>query len=299
MIWGAALLALGGAALYLRGRSHARRIEQEYATRRPADADGVVAGAGAIRQLRSRGPAVLLVHGAGDTPQTLGYLATHLHGRGFCVHGPLLPGHGRALRDFGAVRADGWLAAVREEYDALRERHDWVAVVGLSMGGALAVRLAAERPDIPALVLLAPYLAVPPYVQRAALLAPVWGAFAPYVPAGGERSIHDPEERARNLAYGFFTPAALRALTATVRHATAALPHVAAPTLVLHSREDNRIAPADAERAYARLGAREKRLEWLDGTGHVITVDYGRERVQDAVSDWLDAHRAVDAVRSA
>jgi esterase/lipase len=39
-----------------------------------------------------------------------------------------------------------------------------------------------------------------------------------------------------------------------------------------------------------KLGAREKKLVWTEGAGHVITVDYGRERVYSEVRAWLDAH---------
>jgi esterase/lipase len=60
---------------------------------------------------------------------------------------------------------------------------------------------------------------------------------------------------------------------------------------MIQSREDNRIAPADAQRAFDRLGAREKKLIWTTGAGHVITVDYGKERVFELLADWLDQHR--------
>jgi carboxylesterase len=162
------------------------------------------------------------------------------------------------------------------------------------MGGALAVRLAAEKDTIPALGLLAPYLAMPVRISLAARFSALWGVAVPYVRAldpAGPRSIHDPAEAERSLAYGVFTPAALRSLRTTVSRAVDALPRVSAPTLMIQSREDNRIAPADAQRAFDRLGAREKKLIWTTGAGHVITVDYGKERVFELLADWLDQHR--------
>ena len=68
------------------------------------------------------------------------------------------------------------------------------------------------------------------------------------------------------------------------------LPAVTVPTLMIQSRDDNRISVADAERTFASLGSREKRLEWIAGAGHVISVDYGHERVFDLTSEWLGAH---------
>jgi carboxylesterase len=157
------------------------------------------------------------------------------------------------------------------------------------MGGALAVQLAAEVDgELPALGLVAPYLSIPPRVRRAASLAPLWRLFTPYVRSADGRSIHDPAEEARSLAYGIFSARALRALAITADRATALLPRVAAPTLVIQSRQDNRITPEACEQCFRVLGAREKRLVWVEDAGHIITVDRGRERVLEALADWMD-----------
>ena len=64
----------------------------------------------------STGRAVLLLHGFGDTPQTLHYVADALHAAGYTVRAPLLPGHGRTLAAFGATRAKQWISAARDAY---------------------------------------------------------------------------------------------------------------------------------------------------------------------------------------
>jgi carboxylesterase len=272
-------------------RSHSRHLERDCLARRPLGPGGIMIGAEPFELDAHNGRAVLLVHGGGDTPQTLRYLADVLHARGYAVRAPLLPGHGRALREFTNVTADAWLDAVRTEYRAMRARHGWVGVIGLSMGGALAVQLAAEVGDeLPALGLVAPYLSIPIFVRRAARLAPIWGVMLPYVrSAESGRSIHDPVEEQKSRAYGVFTPAALRALIVTADRASARLPRVTAPTVVIQSREDNRITPDACERCFAALGAREKRLVWVEGAGHIITVDRGRERVLRELAEWFDA----------
>lgn len=251
-------------------------------------ADGIVVGAAGFELTRRDAPAVLIFHGAGDTPQTVRYLAEELHARGFHVAAPLLPGHGRTIKEFSKVTADAFTRAAFESFRALRERHSWVGIVGVSMGGALAVQVAAATRDLPALALVAPYLAMRPRALRLARTSRLWGVFVPAFGSSEGFSIRDPDERKKSLAYGAFTAGALRALHATVQRAVTALPRVAAPTLVIQSREDNRISVADAERAFARLGAREKRLEWITGAAHIITVDYGRERVIELLASWME-----------
>ncbi len=259
--------------------------------RRPFAANGIVAGGEGFVLERPDAPAILLLHGAGDTPQVFSYLAEELHRRGFHVVAPLLPGHGRTVRDFARVTADVLMAAAREHFANLRREREWVGLIGLSMGGALAVQLAAETRDLPALALAAPYLAMPWRIERAASLAWLWGPLVPVVSSAEGISVLDAAERERSLAYGVFTPRALAALRTIVRRAVTALPRVAAPTLVIHSREDNRISVENAERAFALLGAPEKRLEWISGAAHVITVDFGREKVIASLASWMEAHR--------
>ena len=267
--------------------------------RRRLGPDGIVVGGEAFTLERPSAPAVLLLHGGGDTPQTMRHLANELYARGFHVSVPLLPGHGRTLRDFARVTADDLTAAALSSYAALRSAHDWVAVIGLSMGGALAAQIAADNSELPALGLVAPYLSMPRRIEWAARLAPLWGIVAPAVSAGDDLSIRDPNERERGLAYGVFTAAGLIALRQTMRRGVASLPRISAPTLMMQSREDNRVSAVGAERALALLGSREKTLEWVDGAGHIITVDFGRDVVNTRLAAFMEAHmRAASPHRS-
>lgn len=286
----AALAVLIAIALGLR-TAYPRRIERRAAQRRPLGPDGIVVGSHPLDLPERGGPAALLLHGAGDTPQVLLGLASYLHSRGFSVRVPLLAGHGRRLSEFSSVSATEWLDEVHREYFAMRAQHDRVAVVGLSMGGALAVTLAADHNEIPALVLLSPYLTMPLLMRQAAATSMFWGKAIPYFSSRGARSIRDPAAAAGGLGHGVFTPAALRALRDVATRGYAALAQVTSPTLVIQSREDNRISVSDAERAFRRLGASDKRLEWIDGAGHVITVDYGHEKVFASTASWLETHR--------
>ena len=239
----------------------------------------------------TNGAAVLLIHGGGDTPQTLWRLCEELNARGYSVVAPLLPGHGRSLADLSAHSAEDWYADVRDHYAKLRQDHSWVGVVGLSMGGALAARLAADVPEIPALVLAAPYLAMPRVGDLAVRTSSLWGFFLPYVRTSSALSVLDPEARSVSLSYGAMSTRALRELRVTAKHGWNSLQRIQAPTLIVQSRTDNRVSAADTLRAHDLLGSKEKEIEWIEGAGHVITVDYGWQRVASLIADWMDSHR--------
>ena len=275
------------------GVANRRRISREteagYRTQFAPQGEHIVPGAESFRLEGTNGKALLLVHGSGDTPQSIRYLGEQLHGAGFTVYAPLLPGHGRSPRAFAEARADEYYAATREAYAELRASYAWVGLVGLSMGGALTARLAAEHPEVPLLVLLAPYLEPPRFVRLIGGTSWLWGAGLPYVAGGGDRSIHDEEARAASKAYGTFSRGALQALIETADAGRRVLPRLAMPVLVVNSANDNRIPRAVAERALRGLASSTER-HWVEGCGHVITADYCKATVARLVLTFLARH---------
>lgn len=206
------------------------------------------------------------------------------------MHAPLFPGHGRTVEDFHRSRAREWVAFARERYDSMAGTYERVAIAGLSMGGAIAAIIAADAPRLPALVLLAPYVGMPRSVAAAAILHRVWGPLVGPFRASSDRSILDPAERAKNLAYGVTTASALRQLFGVVRASRRALGSITAPTLIMQSRLDNRVSPKVAEHAYRTIPAAHKKLVFVERGGHILTVDHDRERVAAEVRAWLGEH---------
>jgi carboxylesterase len=289
----AALCCAAVAALWWVARAGmARRQERAFTLAHPLDADGIIVGAEPIRLDGTRRGAVLLLHGYNDSPQSMQSVAAALHAQGWTVRVPLLPGHGRRLQDWAAARAVTWEDAARAEFSALREAHTDVAVGGLSMGGALAFILAAEQPDIRAVVAFAPYLHASAPVELLRFIAPVASLGAKYLAAGGSRSVHDPVAAEAMIAYRVSTPRLVVELEKVVTLARKQLPQVRQPVLVVQSREDNRIPAASAAAAFEMIGSRDKTLHWTTGSGHVVTVDYGHEAIEQLVANWLEARLA-------
>lgn len=57
------------------------------------------------------------------------------------THALTLPGHGAAPEDLIGVRAESWLDAVTAKYREVAGRHDTLHVMGMCLGGLLAVEL--------------------------------------------------------------------------------------------------------------------------------------------------------------
>jgi carboxylesterase len=266
----------------------ARREERNFAGVYPRNADGIIAGAEPIFLRGTRPGAVLLLHGFNDSPQSMASTAAAFHARGWSVSVPLLPGHGRRLEDWAASSATDWERAARSELASLHATHADVAVGGLSMGGALAFMLAAEQPDVRAVVAFAPYLHASVPVGLLRVIAPIASIGARYLSSGGASSVHDPIAANAMIAYRRSTPSLVVELEKIVMHARAGLPHVHQPVLVVQSREDNRIPAASAQSAFDMIGSADKTLHWTTGNGHVVTVDYGHTELERLAADWLE-----------
>lgn len=285
----AAVSGLAVIGLAIRSRARVmRRFNATFAESHSIGAGGIVTGAEPFELVASPSHAVLLIHGFGDTPQSVRYLAEALHRAGWSVNVLLLPGHGRSLRDYAAARGSQWIAFGEQSYRELANRYETVVVCGISMGAALAVILAAENPEIPAVALLAPYLVMPRRMRVKAVLASLAAYPFPFhANSGSDRSIHDPVARLQTLGTGAVAPSAIKGLQHVSARARRLLPQVHARALYLQSREDNRIGAHDAEVQFLRLGSAVREQRWLAGCGHIITADYCKDEVARQVIGWF------------
>lgn len=98
---------------------------------------------------------VVLCHGFTSSPATLGYWADGLRAGGCRVAVPRLPGHDTTWQQLNRTGWQDWYARVERE---LLDLHSVLGrpifVGGLSMGGALALRLAQRHPQLVAGLLL-------------------------------------------------------------------------------------------------------------------------------------------------
>jgi len=113
---------------------------------------------------------VLLCHGFTGSPQSLRPWAEYLADAGLSVSLPRLPGHGTTWQEMARTRWEDWFAEVNRAFDELRSRSDEIFVMGLSMGGCLALRLAElHGTAIRGLVLVNPSLTADSAMMFAAI----------------------------------------------------------------------------------------------------------------------------------
>jgi len=120
------------------------------------------------------GRAVVLLHGFTNCPQQFDELARMLHAGGANVYVPRLPLHGyedRLTRALANLTVTDLLHCAQETYADARGLGDSVAVMGLSLGGTMALWLAQTQP-VDVVVPISPFLmpiAMPRWLGNAAM----------------------------------------------------------------------------------------------------------------------------------
>ncbi|MFZ3571015.1 MULTISPECIES: alpha/beta hydrolase [unclassified Streptomyces] len=226
---------------------------------------------------------VLLCHGFTGSPQSLRPWAEHLAARGLTVSLPLLPGHGTRWEDLAVTSWQDWYAEVDRALRELRERCSKVFVCGLSMGGALALRLAARHGDeIAGLVLVNPGNKVH---DLAAHTLPVTRHLVRSV-KGIASDIA--KEGVEELGYGRMPLHAVYQLRRFFQVVDRELPQVTQPLMVLHSVNDHVVPPVDSARVLGRVSSTDVTEILLEQSYHVATLDHDADRIFEESYAFFD-----------
>ncbi|MGA5805873.1 alpha/beta hydrolase [Streptomyces cellulosae] len=218
--------------------------------------------------------AVLLCHGFTGSPQSMRPWAEHLAGRGLTVSLPLLPGHGTRWEDLGVTGWQDWYAEVDRELRLLRDRSARVFVAGLSMGGALALRLAARHGDAVSGVMV-----VNPANRVHGVAAHALPVLRHLVPATKGIASDIAKPVIRELGYDRVPLHAAHSLRNFFRLVDRELPQVTQPLLLMRSPQDHVVPPADSARILSRVSSADVTEVLLEQSYHVATLDNDAELI--------------------
>jgi carboxylesterase len=215
---------------------------------------------------------VVLSHGFTGSPHGLRAWAQALAAAGFAVRMPLLPGHGTSWQDLNRTRWQQWHGALDEAYLELDAQCDQVFAAGLSMGGALALRIAATRP-VAGVLLVNPGLTVD---DPRAPLAGILKLVLKSTPAIGNDILKAGMDEG---AYTRTPVAAAHELNKMFKDTVRLLPRVTAPVQVYRSTVDHVVS--DSSMALLRRGLTHAPLEvvQLENSYHVATLDNDADRI--------------------
>jgi carboxylesterase len=225
---------------------------------------------------------VLLSHGFTGSPASMKPWGEFLAERGYAVEVPLLPGHGTTWQDMNKTAWSDWYGEAARVFEKLSAENDAVVVAGLSMGGALMLRLAADNPGrVAGVVVVNPALATKRLDVR---LLPVLKHVVPSFPG-----IVNDIKKAGVEEHGY-TRTPLRAAHSMFRAwplLVADLPRITAPLLYFRSTVDHVVDELTQPLITSRVSSRDITERRLEQSFHVATLDNDAPLIFQESADFV------------
>ena len=230
---------------------------------------------------------ILLVHGFTGSPVSLRPLAELLSKRGFAIELPRLPGHGTRPRDLLPTRYADWRAEALAALTRLRSRTQKVFALGLSMGGTLVLDLATSEALDGAVTINAQILDRGGLIVK---LAPLIEKIIPIAPASAAGLMkNDIKKGGDEDAYDWVAAAAGNSLVRALPDVRARLPKLSCPLLVIYSRDDHSVPPANSKALPGLVGSKNVTVLELLDSYHVATLDNDLPLVDARVSAFVES----------
>ena len=236
----------------------------------------------------SKAIGVVLVHGLLASPAEIKGFGKRLAAHGYKVVGVRLKGHGTSPWDLRERRWGDWLDSVRRGYAIMRHLADRVCVVGFSTGGALALHLAAEKPQRLAgvVAIAAPLkfrnrnLAFVPLIHGINKLTE-WAASLE-----GVMPFRTLEPEHPHINYRHVPIRSLFELRRATDELKRRLPDISCPVRIIHGSDDPIVDPESARLIYDGLGSRGKTLHMVASRRHgILNEDIGG--TQELVASFI------------
>ena len=225
----------------------------------------------------------LLVHGFTGTPKEMRWLGEYLNAAGRSVLGVRLAGHATSLDDMARTRWQDWLASVEDGLGLPSGVTTRIFVLGLSMRGVPSLPAGARYPVAGVVAMSTPYQMQPDWRLR--FVRPI-SAVMPRVDKGAP-DWRNPDAARDHVDYPYYPTRSVGELNSLLAEMRAALPSVRVPVLLVHSRQDTGVPPANMENIYARLGSSDKTMLWVENSGHVIIREPEREKIFEAALQFI------------
>jgi carboxylesterase len=252
--------------------------------------------------------ACLIIHGFTGIAGEVRGLGESLAMQGIRALGIALAGHSGDPDDLARSTRKDWIASTEAGLAELAH-HKEVFVAGLSMGGVLALMLAARHPERIAGVIA---MSTPTRFARSwmvGLARPFLKWFYPYKPFDLRNPkiqkiyLNSLNWQIENPSIDFSDPqvvaeikqirlsiAALHELARLLEASRATLTQVQCPLLVIQSKRDKTVNPASAnELMKLAANAQPSTLRWLEESDHVITLGPEREEVFVLSREFIDS----------
>ena len=241
----------------------------------------------------------LVLHGFMASPGEVKWLSEHLHEQGYTVYTPRLYAHGSQPDDMKRMRwRDLYLHAV-DGYHILRQQCDQIFVVGHSMGGLLALLIAATLPVTGVVAAAVPLTITDRRVQFSKWLQyPLPHTIHPPGQPLTSRIYNEQKRRGEpmlgRVRYQQWATRALYELYELSQTTKNMLGYITEPLLALYAENDDTVSLGDMLMITKQIKSSVCQEHILEQGGHIIFQDVGRNEAFWIVSQFISQQLAVD-----
>lgn len=228
---------------------------------------------------------VLIIHGYTSTPASIRPLAEALNknGEGYNVRAMLLPEHGTKMEDLLNSKWKKWFSAAVKEFNLLKKTYNKVSVAGFSLGGNIALCMAANC-DIYRLITISTPIIIK---NRLSYIAEFLSIFRKYTywhkskPLEGELDFDYP------LGYSGMPVRSIAEVRKTTIASFNRLRRINQPILIAQSRKDKTVHRRSPYLIYDFVNSDYKELLFLENARHNAILSPDREHLFSAVYNFL------------
>lgn len=234
--------------------------------------------------LRGGNAGVLLIHGFTGLPAELLLLGEFLNRAGFTVLGVRLAGHATNELNLMKTTNEDWFNSVLDGYSILKGLCEKIFVLGHSMGGLLALKLAHFR-KVEKIVTLA----APIFIDESLHLKDLpprseCKDFAVIRPPRLLKNVPPPV----NKVYRKMPYISVHELVNLIEEVKTLLPKITAPILIMHGLEDHTAKFESANFIEEKINSVRKEKIFVENCGHLLPLTESREFVFEEVRKFLD-----------
>lgn len=227
--------------------------------------------------------AVLLLHGFTGHSADVRMLGRYLEKKGYTSHAPIYRGHGKSPEELTQTNSTQWWEDVVQAYEHLQALgYKEIAVAGLSLGGALGLKL-ANRQKVQGIITMCS----PVYFENIEQLTSGFRFFAKQYKQFEKKNEATIEAELKTLM-DRSTPM-FADIEAFFKEVTEVIDSVYAPALVVQGEKDQMVNPQSAQYIYDHLASNDKTIKWYKESGHVITMDKEKDLLHEDVYMFLES----------
>lgn len=226
--------------------------------------------------------AVLLLHGFTGHSADVRMLGRYLEKKGYTTHAPIYRGHGLEPEALLESSPDEWWEDVLAAYNHLKQiGYDEIAVAGLSVGGALALKLASQT-ELKAVI----PMCTPVYFDNQEQLTHAYLNFAKQFKSFEKKTEETIKEEV-DLLYKNSSEL-FNHIGVFIEEVNGIVETIDTPTFVVQARHDEIINPESANFIYENVVAEHKELKWYEHSTHLITFGEERDMLHEDIYTFLE-----------